>query len=205
MTEASLKALSMVRSFNYIHWSLAPFFPLLLYVFAVEIKKRNFNILYSCLCFFAFLEVEIINGLVLHFTNYAPLWNVYKTSGFMFTVGINMEIVTLFVLACLGYLKLLPEKEDGKFFGIFPGKWAMIIGATIVCGGTECILNKGGLLIWEYSWWGWQAAFVFYLFMMYVGTTIHYRFTEKQKIIFCIVYGILLGAQMAVFMPLGWI
>ena len=111
--------------------------------------------------------LEIVNALVLHFSGRAALWTTLGSSAFVIYAGWNVEILFLAAVGGLTVLKGLPEK-DQRIFGvpnrkILPLLWA--VGAVLV----EVLLNKGGLLVWEYTHWRWPN-----LYFMVIGWALPY-------------------------------
>jgi hypothetical protein len=74
-TDAALAAMSFLRDGSLFQWYVIPLFALAVYVYAVEIERRNWSMFFTGLAFWGMDWFnEIWNGLVFHFTNYAPVW-----------------------------------------------------------------------------------------------------------------------------------
>ncbi len=74
MTESAQQALSILRDGSLFQWYVIPLFALVVYVYANEIEKRNWSLVFAGLAFWGMDWFnEIWNGLVLHLTQYAPV------------------------------------------------------------------------------------------------------------------------------------
>ncbi len=77
MTEAGKQALSILRSPDHFQWYLVPFLALVLYAYVNEAQKGNWRaVLTGLILAAAEFAWEILNALVLHFSNYAALYSV---------------------------------------------------------------------------------------------------------------------------------
>jgi hypothetical protein len=56
----------------------------------------------------------------------------------------------MFSIAGIIFYHTLTEDKDVKILGL-PEKWFMAILFSVFCVFVECLLNKGGHLVWEYS------------------------------------------------------
>ncbi len=154
MTDASLQALNILRSTENFKWYIVPFLVLVIYVYAAEIQRKNWDAVLIGLLFIAgdFLW-EIINALILHFTRYAALWSTPGDTAYLILVGINIEIFLLFSITGIIFVKLLPEDRAVKILGI-PNRIfvPLAVGSFSIC--VEIILNRFNALVWEYKYWG---------------------------------------------------
>ncbi|MFX0070407.1 MAG: hypothetical protein ACFFAO_04880, partial [Candidatus Hermodarchaeota archaeon] len=76
VTEASQIALSNLRTTDNLQWYVIPLFIIVVYIYNTEMEKENFDAVYLgiywlCICG---VVLEIVNALVLHFTQYSALW-----------------------------------------------------------------------------------------------------------------------------------
>jgi hypothetical protein len=134
------------------------------YVYSVEIEKKNWNVIFAGLAFWGMdLFNEIWNGLVFHFTNFAPVWSTPTKSVYEIFIGLNIEITLMFLVAGVACAKMLPEDKQTKIIGI-PNRWFFAVINSILFVCVECILNHIGVLAWEYWWW--QPNFPFVLFLI---------------------------------------
>jgi len=73
-TKSALEALSILRDPSQFQWYVIPFLLIVLYIYFVEIGKKNWSRVFAGLALWGMDWFnEIWNGLVFHFTNYAPV------------------------------------------------------------------------------------------------------------------------------------
>lgn len=151
------------------------------YFYTKEIHKarqtRNWDAVLAALTVFGLdFFNESWNGWVLVFTGRSALWTAPGDTALRVTVGWNIEIIFMFLLLGYVYYYSLSETRDKKILGINE-KWAVAIAYTIICVAVECILNYGGLLIWEYPFWSrtfagvWLILIIGY-FIFFLGALI---------------------------------
>jgi hypothetical protein len=134
------------------------------YVYTVETEKRNWNLVLAGLAFWgADWLNEIINGLVLHFTAYAPIWGEPGPTAYLILVGLNIETMFMFAIAGLVWAKMLHPDKDFKYLGI-PNRWAVAIFGSAFCVFVEYFLNSANALTWDWAWWNRGAPWLIFLF-----------------------------------------
>lgn len=181
MTEATKQALTGLRDFSTLKWYVVPLLCIVFYVYTKEIRKarqtRNWDAVLAALTVFGLdFFNESWNGWVLVFTGRSALWTAPGDTALRVTVGWNIEIIFMFLLLGYVYYYSLSETRDKKILGINE-KWAVAIAYTIICVAVECILNYGGLLIWEYPFWNrtfagvWLILIIGY-FIFFLGALI---------------------------------
>lgn len=187
MAESAKQALSILRDTSSFQWYIIPIIIFVLYVYSVEIERKNWNVLFAGLAFWGMdLFNEIWNGLVFHFTNFAPVWGTPTKSAYQIFIGLNIEISLMFLVAGVACAKMLPKDKKAKIFGI-PNRWFLAVVNSMLFVFVECILNHIGVLSWEYWWW--QPSFPFVLFLigympfLVVCYWVHDMATIKKKII----------------------
>jgi hypothetical protein len=186
MTEASIQALENLRKLNTFEWYAVPLLALVIYVYSVEARKGAWDRILLGTGFFAGeLIWEMINALVLHFTDYSALWTISGKSVLLIFVGLNLEIAFMFALAPLVVLNCLPEDRGMKILGM-PNRIVIPAGFGLFCVFVETMLNRWGALVWEYRFWSWPnvgliaAAYVTpFLFIVWF----HDRFALRGKMI----------------------
>lgn len=154
LTPDSIAALDKLRMWPaQFHWYLIPLFAFVVYIYAVEIERKNWDKVFAGLAFWAMDWLnEIVNGVILHVTNYSALWTVGGDSGYVILVGLNIEISLMFAMAGIGFAKMLPEDKHLKLFGI-NYRILFAIGNSIFCVIVEVVLNSAGALLWAYDFW----------------------------------------------------
>jgi len=82
MTQAAQEALKILRDGSTFQWYVIPLFALVVYVYANEVEKRNWNLVFAGLAFWGMDWFnEIWNGLVFHFIQTAPVWGTRANTG----------------------------------------------------------------------------------------------------------------------------
>jgi hypothetical protein len=160
-SEASLAALKILREPGHVQWSLVPIFALIVYAYAVEIQKKNWNGVVTGLSFLSLDWIaEIINALVLKFSGYAALWSEPSGTSYLILVGINIETALMFLVFGLAVDKLLPAKGH---------RAAYCVGFAVFAALVETALNAMGALAWDYRFWGWPHLWTVILFAYVPG------------------------------------
>ncbi|MCL5611261.1 MAG: hypothetical protein M1485_01700 [Chloroflexi bacterium] len=164
MSDSALRALSILRQGNNFQWYVIPLLAFVFYVYTVEAEKRNWSLILAGLAFWgADWFNEIVNGLVLHGTGFAPIWGEPGPTAYLILVGLNIETAFMFAVAGIIWTKmLLPNKED-KILGI-PNRWFIAIAGSAFSVFVEYFLNAAGALTWEWPWWNRGAPILIFLF-----------------------------------------
>ncbi len=160
MTPSSLEALARLRDGGHMQWYVVPLLIFVVYVYVTEIERRNWDLVYLGVAFLAAeLIWEMFNGLVLHFSQYAPLWSAPGRSAYLIYVGLNIEIAFFFAVSAVLVIKCLPKDERLKIFGVSNRVLVpLVMGLLAVL--VEILLNRCGLLVWDYWWWSWPHVYL---------------------------------------------
>jgi hypothetical protein len=163
MTDSALQALSILRDASTFQWYVIPLFALIVYVYAVEVERRNWSLVFAGLAFWGMDWFnEIWNGLVFKFSGYAPVWGAPGKTAFLLLIGLNIEICFMFAIAGITFSKMLPADQKIKIFGL-PNRLFYAIGGSIFCVIVEVLLNAAGGLTWDYPWWSARAPWLVFL------------------------------------------
>ena len=93
MTPASLEALANLRDPSTLQWYVVALIAVFIYVYAVEIERRNWNLVFAGLAFWGMDWLnEIINGLILQYSGRSALWTAPGDTAYLIFVGLNFEI-----------------------------------------------------------------------------------------------------------------
>ncbi len=210
LTESAQQALSILRDPATFQWYVIPLLAIFFYVYTIEVQKRDWSIVLAGLTFWGMDWInEIWNSLVLHFTNYAPVWGAPGKTAFLLLAGLNIEICFMFALSGLIWCKMLLPKKETRILGL-PNRWFFAIAGSIFCVVIEVILNAAGVLTWEYPWWSpsapWLIFLIGYLPFFAMAFWVFDMKTLKSKLITTgVVWGIIL-ASLIIFVPvLHWI
>lgn len=163
-TEFASQALSNLRDPALFQWYVIPLFAFVVYVYAVEIERKNWNLVLAGLAFWGMDWFnEIWNGLVFHFTNYAPVWGAPGKTAYLILIGLNIEICFMFAVAGITFAKLLPADKHIKILGM-PNRLFYAVGFAIFCVIVEILLNAADALTWDYTWWSAKFPLLIVLF-----------------------------------------
>ncbi len=162
-TESAAKALAILRDGSQFQWYVIPLFAFVVYVYAVEVERRKWSLVFAGLAFWGMDWFnEIWNGLVFHFTGFAPVWGAPGQTAFLLLIGLNIEISFMFAIAGVTFSKLLPADPRLKILGL-PNRLFYAIAGSIFCVIVELLLNRAGALTWDYAWWGASAPWLIFL------------------------------------------
>jgi len=165
MAESAEKALALLRDGSHFQWYVIPLFALVVYVYASEVERKNWSLIMAGLAFWGMDWFnEIWNGLVFHFTGFAPVWGTPGNgSALVLLIGLNIEITFMFAIAGIAFSKMLPADKKLKILGI-PNRLLIAVVGAAFCVFVECLLNWVGALTWEYPWWSMGAPWLIFLF-----------------------------------------
>lgn len=163
MTESAAEAMRILRDASLFQWYVIPLFALVVYVYAVEVEKRNWGLIFAGLAFWGMDWFnEIWNGLVFHFTHKAPVWGAPGQTSYLILIGLNVEICFMFAIAGITFSKMLPPDKRVKILGI-PNRIAVAVFGSAFCVFVEVLLHNVGALTWDYPWWSAQAPWLIFL------------------------------------------
>lgn len=163
MTPSALQAQSILRDGSQFQWYVIPLFALVVYVYAVEIERRNWSLVFAGLAFWGMDWFnETWNGLVLHFTQYAPVWGAPGKTAFLILIGLNIEICFMFAISGIVFAKMLPADKKLRILGM-PNRLFFAVTGAAFCVFVEYLLNAASVLTWDYSWWNRGAPWLIFL------------------------------------------
>ena len=164
MTQAASEALAILRDGSLFQWYVITLFALTVYVYAAEIERQNWSLVFAGLAFWGMDWFnEIWNGLVFHFTQHAPVWGAPGKTAFLILIGLNIEICFMFAIAGIAFAKMLPPDKRLKILGV-PNRLFFAIAGSAFCVFVEVLLNLVGALTWDYPWWSTGAPLLIFLF-----------------------------------------
>ena len=186
-TESASQAMAILRNPATFQWYVITLFALTVYVYAAEVERRNWSLVFAGLAFWGMDWFnEIWNGLVFHFTNYAPVWGAPGQTAYLLLIGLNIEICFMFAIAGVAFCKMLPADKSLKILGL-PNRLVFAILGSIFCVIVELLLNAAGALTWDYTWWNvgapWLIFLIGYLPFFLVSFWVFDMPTVKQKVI----------------------
>lgn len=203
-TESAMQAMHVLRDASQFQWTAIPLFALVTYVYAVEVERRNWNLVFAGLAFWGMDWFnEILNGLVFHFTDYAPVWGTPGRSAFVILMGLNLEICFMFAVAGIAFAKMLPADRTAKILGV-PNRLFFAVTNSIFCVFVEILLNAAGALTWDYRWWNagapWLIFLLGYLPFFLVSFWVFDMESVRKK---AVVTGAILGFDVACLLVFG--
>jgi len=181
-TQAALDALKILRDGSVFQWYLIPLFALVAYVYAVEIERKNWNLVCAGLAFWGMDWLnEIWNALVFHFTQYAPVWGAPGKTAYLILIGLNIEICFMFAISGIIFSKTLPTDRREKVLGI-PNRLFFAIVGSAFCVFVEVLLNSVNALTWEYTWWNARVPWLIFLLGYFPFFTVSFWVHDMQSV-----------------------
>ena len=206
LTESAQQAVSILRDGSQFQWYVIPIFVLVVYVYAVEIERRNWSLVFCGLALWGMDWFnEIWNSLVFHFSGYAPVWGAPAKTAYLILIGLNIEICFMFFILGIVFAKMLPRDKNLKILGV-PNRLFFMVVNTALCVFIEVLLNKVGALTWDYSWWSirapWLIFLVGYFYFFLVAFWVYDMKTVRSK---AIAVGIIYAVDIAALIVFGCI
>ena len=215
MTQATIQALNGIRDLSMLKWYVIPLLAIVMYIYTTEIKDAkktgNWNAIFSGLAVFGtdFFN-ESWNGWVMVLSGRSAFWTTPGDTALRTLVGWNIEIMFMFSIAGIIFYHTLSEEKDAKIFGM-PDKWFWATAFSVFCVFVECVLNKGGHLVWEYSFWYrsfagvWMVFVIGYFIFFAASIWVITRETIKSKIkVIAFIYSIPVIMNIIGFGIMGW-
>jgi len=210
MTASASQALSILRDGSHFQWYVITLLAFVFYVYVVEVEKRNWSLVLAGLAFWGMDWFnEIWNGLVFHFTSYAPVWGAPGKTAYLILIGLNIEIMFMFAVSGIIWTKMLLPDRKTRILGL-PNRWFVAVAGSVFCVFVEYLLNGVGALTWDYAWWGrsapWLIFLVGYLTFFIVAFWVFDMKTLKAKVLTVgTIWGVVV-ASLVLFIPiLHWI
>jgi hypothetical protein len=209
-TSSASQALAILRDGSQFQWYVISLFALVVYVYAVEIERQNWSLVFAGLAFWGMDWFnEIWNGLVFHFTGHAPVWGAPGSTAFLILIGLNIEITFMFAVSGIVFAKMLPPDKRLRILGI-PNRLLFAVAGSIFCVFVEVLLNAVGALTWDYAWWSasapWLIFFFGYLPFFLVSFWVHDMESSRKQ---ALTVGTILAADLVALLlfgaVLGWI
>ncbi len=207
-TDAAQRALSILRDGGQYQWYVITLFAFVVYVYAMEVERKNWDLVFAGLAFWGMDWFnEIWNSLFFHFNGTAPVWGAPGQTAYLIFIGLNIEICFMFAVAGVAFGKMLPADKKLKVLGI-PNRLLIAVFGAAFCVFIEVLLNAIGALTWDWPWWDANSPWLIFLFgylhFFLVSFWVHDMDTLKKKMItvgsifafdllLIIVFGVVLG------------
>lgn len=209
-SEATQQAVAILRDGSQFSWYVIPLLLIVIYVYSVEIDRKNWSRVLAGLAFWGMDWFnEIWNALVLQFSGYAPAWLAPGDTAYLIFVGLNIEICFMFAISGIVATMALPEDRNMRILGLNNRLFFAIL-MSLLSVGVEMMLNSIGALVWHWSWWGRDAPWLIFLvgyLPFYLVCYAVYDMTSRRRQL-AVVGGILgfdLLAILVFGVGLGWL
>ena len=205
MAEATRQALSILRSGENFQWYVIPMIAFVVYVYHVEIDRKNWNAIAAGLSLYmVHWLVEIINALIQHFSGNA-LWTAPSGTAFLLLVGVGVELSAMFAITGINVSKLLPKDPKTKILGINCRIFYTISFAALY-SIIEIFLVRTPTFVWVYKWWGAIPVFITVYIPFFLAATYSYYWKRRTQKIFILTLFAVNAISLLVFAGiLGWI
>ena len=143
----------LLRNGDGFDWSMVTLLGLCVYVYAVEVERRRFDIVLAGLAFWLMDWFnELANSAIFHASGEAPLWAVTGNTSYLILIGLTIEISLLFLVAGVAFVKQLPADRGLRILGV-PNRLLLVFAFSCVCVAVEVLLHALGVFHWHYWWW----------------------------------------------------
>jgi hypothetical protein len=157
-SDFTVRALDQLRDPSTFQWSTITLFAICVYIYSVEIEARRWPVVFAGVGFLLMdIFNETVNALVLHFTDRAAIWTTTGDTSYQLLVGLNIEIVLMFSIAGIAFVKMLPKDRGARILGM-PNRFANVLGFSLFSVFVEVLLHELGVFHWPHWWWGWPAV-----------------------------------------------
>lgn len=157
MTESARRALEGLRDPTTMQWYAIPLLAIVFLIYAGEIqaarRSSQWNaVIAGASVFAADFVNETINGWIFALSGYSALWLAPGPTALRTMVGWNIEIMFMFAILGIVYHRSLADDPAERVGGL-PNRWFWALCYSVICVVVELFLNRGGLLVWDYTWW----------------------------------------------------
>jgi hypothetical protein len=203
--ELTAQALGILRKGSTFQWYFVPLFAFVLYVYVIEIEKKNWKCVAAGLSLYGVhWAYEIANGLIQHFWGHA-LWIVPSGTSFLLLIGVGWELSMMFAVAGVILSKLLPADPKAKVLGVNNRVFFAIADAAFY-SIIEIFLSKTPAFHWVYPWWGALPVFVTVYIPFFLVSNFSYDWPgKKQRRVIGTIFGCDAAAFVLFALLLGWI
>ncbi len=186
VTDFTVQAQDLLRDERQFKWYVVTLLVLVLYVYAVEVERRRWDIALAGIAFWLADWInEIANALILHFSDRAALWTVTGDTAYLILIGLGIEISLMFAISGVVYAKSLPPDPRTRLLGM-PNRLTIALGFSIFAVFVEVLLNGTGYFHWEYWWWNFPFVpliVVFgYLWFFLIAAYVYDRPTNLERL-----------------------
>ena len=143
----------ILRDGSTFQWSTVALLGFAVYVYAVEVERRRFDIVLAGLAFWLMDWFnELANSAIYHASGEAPLWAVTGDTSYLILIGLTIEISLLFLVAGVAFVKQLPADPRVRWLGV-PNRLLLVFVFSAFCVLIEVLLHAIDVFHWHYWWW----------------------------------------------------
>ncbi len=154
----------ILRDSSLFQWYVIPLFVMVVYMYSQQWHSGRWSVILGGLAFWLMDWFnEIWNGLVFHFSNFAPVWGAPSDTAYLILMGLNIEISLMFAVLGLSAMLTLPRDANAKIFGL-NNRLVWAACNSILSVVIELWLNHIGALTWEWPYW--NASFPWFIFLV---------------------------------------
>ncbi|MBV1775294.1 hypothetical protein KSF73_06160 [Burkholderiaceae bacterium DAT-1] len=207
---SAAQAQALLRDTSHFQWFVIPILLLVIHAYGEQIAERRWHVVLAGLAFWLMDWInEIANGLVFHFSGFAPLWGTPGSSSLVILIGLNIEITFMFAIMGLFAVRTLPADRQLKILGI-NNRWLLATVNSVLCVCVELWLNHIGALTWEWRGWNiWSPLPIWalgYMPFFIVAYKVHDMDNHRARIKLVASLAAIVIAGLAIFGGiLGWI
>ncbi len=152
---SALLAAEQVRTPGHFQWPVITLLLLVLHAYVEQARAGRWSVVLGGITFWLMDWVnEIVNGLLFHFSGFAPAWSTAGSSAYTVLIGLNVEISLMFAVMGLLALRMLPDDARQRWLGL-PNRLVLAATASVACVLVELWLHHVGALQW--AWADWNA------------------------------------------------
>jgi hypothetical protein len=210
VTDFTREAQEILRDGSQFEWHTVALLTLVAYVYSVEVERRRWDVVMAgATVWLVDWFNEIVNALVLHFTDRAAIWTVTGDTSYLILIGLTIEISFMFAISGVVYVKSLPADPATRILGV-PNRLALALFFSCFAVFAEVLLHETGYFHWEYWWWNWPfvpliVVFGYFTFFIAAAYVYDLRDTRRQLRVVSLLAAFI-AAALLVFGPiLEWI
>ena len=160
---SAAQAHALVRDPTHFQWYAITFLLVVIYAYGEQAAHQRWSVVLGGIAFWLMDWInEIWNGLLFHFSGFAPAWGTPGPSAYVILIGLNIEICFMFALMGLFAVRTLPADRHMKILGI-NNRWLLAGVQSVLCVLVELWLNHVGALTWEWQGWNVGAPWLIWL------------------------------------------
>jgi hypothetical protein len=210
VTDFTREAQELLRDPSRFKWYTVALLAFVLYVYSVEVERGRWDIvLAGAALWLVDWFNEVVNALVLHFTDRAAIWTVTGDTSYLILIGLTIEISFMFAIAGIVFVKMLPADPRMRVLGV-PNRLGLAFLFSCFCVFAEILLHATDYFHWEYWWWNEKfppLIVIFGYFTFFVTAAYVYDLRDTAKQVRAVgALAALVAAMILVFGPiLEWI